>query len=1082
MPPWTHLERRMPSHHEEHSQQTVFGLPASSGRRVRHRDAETAEVPQPPGMSRYSQSPPRMDSREEDDTYSWQRTTRRDADQASDRSHSPSRVPYYDANDGPRVHAYKSGDAQVYIVDEGQADRGFRPPSPMDGDLDAYDEFNFLFSKSASKDEELSDLESPAVDSDSAHRESRDISVVSNAKRIYSSHYTGSAETGGVHAAKLTELFDTKGKKRSLFKWLHIHQEVMNFDDFWAEISRQIHFPELERSAMAKLRADVKKHCIKTRQNPKGARVGYMEPRYLEVPLKSFTKQLSGQEKPTGSARWICLPYFSLQKYSGLLAGSSTSVFPSQTLLQAQYSRTTEQRDMLQAVCQVAPTKTNDCFHIAQLWCIVLDNSLLVTCGTMSELDLRGELVDVRSQPSPEAAGSTPGRILVKYGNAVTWSFPAVACSTWFMFLSNFHAFWPRNLEFSYNNQAVTAVNWSKVLRLAARPQGGVLLKMEIVSRPSPPRTVLKPLVPGDAGDEHSKPCKKPHEYLHVLTLQPVEALNEQLGLAEKFLTGQASYADQRAYKSCGDATRESVHDFLVKQSTQVEEKASDNIRLMHEERIDIFNAADDILRLFFPLAFDGPTIHKYWGAVKSLLKIPQLEGEFTVSSVSASQSITTEIRTALRDMSQDVENFQNLMSYADEKERATIDLPRQFITAWLHIVSGLISAFDRGNAWLAHVSKAKVLMMDGMNRIVQGISSRNLLDDSAVLPLEVLSLFSLNLLHDQVGKAEDIMDTYAQYLTLLDAEITSQPSDRSYQHRIDLVQQEMTVIKRTVAKQRYILASIKSNLPIKDGGRYLADAADDAVWRRRRGRDMYEDAPPYYPGPLPYDPIVRRRDAEYMRLDDEDAADLEAASRLSATDELGFRALFLNECIRLVEQREFDLRRHTDYADDLERAVVYGLDWTRDRQENAIYAFTIVTVVFLPLSAISSIFGMNTNDIRDMDSGQWLYWAVAIPVTLLIIVIGLWWMGELGNVLGWLSGRQTGRVSNTRYVPGVAPQRTDAAAYVVDRPAPTPEVDYPEARMADDRLPRPMAYMAEQSVPVVRRPKRRPQSVSIRY
>ncbi|KJK78621.1 hypothetical protein H634G_05996 [Metarhizium anisopliae BRIP 53293] len=977
VPPWTHLERRMPSHHEEHSQKTVFGLPASSGRRVRHRDAETAEVPQPPGMSRYSQSPPRMDSREEDDAYSWQRTTRRDADQASDRSHSPSRVPYYDANDGPRVHAYKSGDAQVYIVDEGQADRGFRPPSPMGGDLDAYDEFNFLFSKSASKDGELSDLESPAVDSDSAHRESRDISVVSNAKRIYSSHYTGSAETGGFHVAKLTELFDTKGKKRSLFKWLHIHQEVMSFDDFWAEISRQIHFPELERSAMAKLRADVKKHCIKTRQNPKGARVGYMEPRYLEVPLKSFTKQLSGQEKPTGSARWICLPYFSLQKYSGLLAGSSTSMFPSQTLLQAQYSRTTEQRDMLQAVCQVAPTKTNDCFHIAQLW------SLLVTCGTMSELDLRGELVDVRSQPSPEAAGSTPGRILVKYGNAVTWSFPAVECSTWFMFLSNFHAFWPRNLEFSYNNQAVTAVNWSKVLRLAARPQGGVLLKMEIVSRPSPPRTVLKPLVPGDAGDEHSKPCKKPHEYLHVLTLQPVEALNEQLGLAEKFLTGQASYADQRAYKSCGDATRDSVHDYLVKQSTQVEEKASDNIRLMHEERIDIFNAADDILRLFFPLTFDGPTIHKYWGAVKSLLKIPQLEGEFTVSSVSASQSIMTEIRTALRDMSQDVENFQNLMSYANEKERATIDLPRQFITAWLHIVSGLISALDRGNAWLAHVSKAKVLMMDGMNRIVQGISSRNLLDDSAVLPLEVLSLFSLNLLHDQVGKAEDIMDTYAQYLTLLDAEITSQPSDRSYQHRIDLVQQEMTVIKRTVAKQRYILASIKSNLPIKDGGRYLADAADDAVWRRRRGRDMYEDAPPYYPGPLP---------------------------------------------------------------------------------------------------AISSIFGMNTNDIRDMDSGQWLYWAVAIPVTLLIIVIGLWWMGELGSVLGWLSGRQTGRVSNTRYVPGVAPQRTDAAAYVVDRPAPTPEVDYPEARMADDRLPRPMAYMAEQSVPVVRRPKRRPQSVSIRY
>ncbi|KAG8421522.1 hypothetical protein J3458_003395 [Metarhizium acridum] len=220
LPPWTHLERRMPSHHGELSQQTVFGPPAPSGRRLRHRDAETAEVPPPPGMARYSQSPPRMDSREGDDVYSWPRNTRRDTDQASNRSHSPSRVQHYDANDGPTVHAYKSGDAQVYIVDEGQADRGFRPPSPMGGDLAAYGEFNFLFPKSASKDDELSDLESPAVDSDSAHREDRDISIVSNAKRIYSSHYLGSAEPGGVHAAKLTELFDTKGKKRSLFKWL----------------------------------------------------------------------------------------------------------------------------------------------------------------------------------------------------------------------------------------------------------------------------------------------------------------------------------------------------------------------------------------------------------------------------------------------------------------------------------------------------------------------------------------------------------------------------------------------------------------------------------------------------------------------------------------------------------------------------------------------------------------------------------------------------------------------------------------------------------------------------------------------
>lgn len=46
-------------------------------------------------------------------------------------------------------------------------------------------------------------------------------------------------------------------------------------------------------------------------------------------------------------------------------------------------------------------------------------------------------------------------------------------------------------------------------------------------------------------------------------------------------------------------------------------------------------------------------------------------------------------------------------------------------------------------------------------------------------------------------------------------------------------------------------------------------------------------------------------------------------------------------------------------------------VDLTKDRQEMAIYAFTIVTVIFLPLSAVASVFGMNTADIRDMDLNQ---------------------------------------------------------------------------------------------------------------
>lgn len=237
VPQWTRLERAMPSYYEEYTLPTAVTPLAPSSRRARHREAEVitapkvfeeevvpiaAEVAPQQRTSRYSQSPPRMDSREEDDIYSGQQPTRRDEDQGSDRSRSRSRMPYYGGSGGdwPRFHAYKSGDAEVYVMDDGQNDRGIRPPSPMGEDLDAYDEFNFLFPTADSKGEELSDLESPVVDSDSAHREERDVLGTSSAKRIYSSRYTGSAELGGTHTAKLTEIFDVKAKKRPLFKWL----------------------------------------------------------------------------------------------------------------------------------------------------------------------------------------------------------------------------------------------------------------------------------------------------------------------------------------------------------------------------------------------------------------------------------------------------------------------------------------------------------------------------------------------------------------------------------------------------------------------------------------------------------------------------------------------------------------------------------------------------------------------------------------------------------------------------------------------------------------------------------------------
>ncbi|KXG51206.1 Mg2+ transporter protein, CorA-like/Zinc transport protein ZntB [Penicillium griseofulvum] len=75
---------------------------------------------------------------------------------------------------------------------------------------------------------------------------------------------------------------------------------------------------------------------------------------------------------------------------------------------------------------------------------------------------------------------------------------------------------------------------------------------------------------------------------------------------------------------------------------------------------------------------------------------------------------------------------------------------------------------------------------------------------------------------------------------------------------------------------------------------------------------------------------------------------------------------------------------------DSLANQTRSGVDVRQEDQGKAILVFTIVTVVFMPLSFVTSYFGMNTNDIRDMDSSQTLFWAISAPLTVGIITVVL--------------------------------------------------------------------------------------------
>ncbi|KAL9028260.1 MAG: hypothetical protein Q9196_003346 [Gyalolechia fulgens] len=82
----------------------------------------------------------------------------------------------------------------------------------------------------------------------------------------------------------------------------------------------------------------------------------------------------------------------------------------------------------------------------------------------------------------------------------------------------------------------------------------------------------------------------------------------------------------------------------------------------------------------------------------------------------------------------------------------------------------------------------------------------------------------------------------------------------------------------------------------------------------------------------------------------------------------------------------------------------LYRIESNRDRQEGAILVFTIVTIVFLPLSFVSSFFGMNTSDIRGMATPQWAFWASAVPLTATVVGVSIFVARKIEPMKDWWS------------------------------------------------------------------------------
>ena len=82
--------------------------------------------------------------------------------------------------------------------------------------------------------------------------------------------------------------------------------------------------------------------------------------------------------------------------------------------------------------------------------------------------------------------------------------------------------------------------------------------------------------------------------------------------------------------------------------------------------------------------------------------------------------------------------------------------------------------------------------------------------------------------------------------------------------------------------------------------------------------------------------------------------------------------------------QREYDdLCDLRENSNNLINRTIQLVNIRLEDHGKAILVFTIVTIIFLPLSFVSSFFGMNFSDIRNMERTQGLFWIISGSLTI---------------------------------------------------------------------------------------------------
>ncbi|KAL8848227.1 MAG: hypothetical protein Q9221_006745 [Calogaya cf. arnoldii] len=343
-----------------------------------------------------------------------------------------------------------------------------------------------------------------------------------------------------------------------------------------------------------------------------------------------------------------------------------------------------------------------------------------------------------------------------------------------------------------------------------------------------------------------------------------------------------------------------------------------------------ILKLSRQLFGFFFPLTYSSSMTNKDWGGTFRLLHVGDVAlwrlqlTDFPSQDLPALKDFGEHLQEILVEVRHQVEPL--AQSLRLEPPPGQICLPIEFTKAWIHLLTFWTLVTTRSFETLrGELDKCLKLIMDGRSILVRSRIPSPLETYEAVLPAGIVSLLVNRLVGEINDASPNVEMTYRTYMACLEQEVYQKPYNRGHHERITSVKHEINCALAVLEDQQGCIKELRSTLMT---GRL--------------------HAPSGFP---------QRREA-----------------------------YILQNCLRAINDRIQSFYAMDEKAEELANFNLRRIESNKDRQESAILIFTFVTIIFLPLSFVSSFFGMNTSDIRGMSSPQGVFWAFAIPLTLVVL------------------------------------------------------------------------------------------------